>query len=59
MIEVVAPAGYQPPLHVHEEEDEALYILDGELTITIGETEHRAEAGAFVLSPMGVAHTKS
>jgi mannose-6-phosphate isomerase-like protein (cupin superfamily) len=57
MLELVAPDGYQPPLHVHEDEDEAFYILEGALTITIGESEHRAETGAFVLSPKGVPHT--
>lgn len=57
VVEITAPAGYEPPMHVHEEEDEAFYILDGELTITIGDQKHTAGAGAFVLSPQGVPHT--
>lgn len=57
VVEMTAPAGYEPPMHVHEEEDEAFYILDGELTITIGGEKHIARTGAFVLSPQGIPHT--
>ena len=33
MIEMLAPAGDQPPLHVHHEEDEGFYVLEGELSL--------------------------
>jgi mannose-6-phosphate isomerase-like protein (cupin superfamily) len=57
LVEVLAPAGYEPPLHVHLEEDEAFYILAGELLFTIGDDSFTSGPGAFVLSPMGVPHT--
>jgi uncharacterized RmlC-like cupin family protein len=56
MVEMTAPGGYQTPLHVHEQEDEVFYVLEGELTISIGEERFDAPAGAFVLSPAGVPH---
>ena len=28
-----APAGDQPPLHVHQHEDEGFYVLEGTLTL--------------------------
>jgi quercetin dioxygenase-like cupin family protein len=56
LVEMTAPAGYETPRHVHEEEDEVFYVLDGELRITIGDESHTAAAGAFVLSPKGVPH---
>ena len=46
-----------PPLHVHDGTDEALYILEGEVTIRLGQETIRADAGAFVWIPRGVPHT--
>jgi quercetin dioxygenase-like cupin family protein len=46
-----------PPLHVHDSTDEALYVLEGEVTIRLGQQTIRADAGAFVWMPRGVPHT--
>jgi mannose-6-phosphate isomerase-like protein (cupin superfamily) len=46
-----------PPLHVHSGADEALYILEGEVTIQLGQQTIQADAGAFVWMPRGVPHT--
>ena len=51
----IAP-GRELEAHVHHEEDDAFYILDGEMTFVFGEDEVRAGAGAFVLVPPGVEH---
>ena len=45
------------PLHVHDGTDEALYILEGEVTIRLGQQTIRADAGSFVWMPRGVPHT--
>jgi mannose-6-phosphate isomerase-like protein (cupin superfamily) len=42
--------------HVHEDEDDAFYILDGELTFVLRDDEVAAPAGTFVLVPPGVEH---
>jgi mannose-6-phosphate isomerase-like protein (cupin superfamily) len=42
--------------HVHGEEDDAFYILDGELTFTFGDETATATPGTFVLVPPGVEH---
>jgi quercetin dioxygenase-like cupin family protein len=52
---LVAP-GDGPPLHIHAHEDEAWYVLDGELRFKLGADIRVAEAGAFVFVPRGVAH---
>ena len=52
----IAP-GFSPPLHVHHREDEAFYVLEGELTMQCGERTFRATAGAFVFLPRDVPHT--
>jgi mannose-6-phosphate isomerase-like protein (cupin superfamily) len=42
--------------HVHADEDDAFYILAGELTFTFGGEEAPAPPGTFVLVPPGVEH---
>jgi quercetin dioxygenase-like cupin family protein len=56
LVEVTAPAGYETPRHVHEEEDEVFYVLEGELTISIGADSFSAREGAFALSHLGIPH---
>jgi mannose-6-phosphate isomerase-like protein (cupin superfamily) len=42
--------------HVHREEDDAFYIVEGEMTFTLGDDEVAAPPGTFVLVPPGVEH---
>ena len=42
--------------HVHGDEDDSFYMLDGELVFCFGDEELRAPAGTFVLVPPGVSH---
>ncbi|MGQ0848536.1 MAG: quercetin 2,3-dioxygenase [Actinomycetota bacterium] len=57
LIEAVAFQSTEPPLHVHHREDEAWYIIDGEMTFHVGGTVLNATAGSFVFAPMGIAHS--
>lgn len=45
------------PLHVHHEDDEAWYVLTGELVVRSHNHDHRLTAGGAVLVPRGVVHT--
>jgi quercetin dioxygenase-like cupin family protein len=49
-------AGRELEAHVHDDEDDAFYILEGELTFVLGGEDVRAPAGTFVLVPPGVEH---
>ncbi len=53
---VVPPQGEAPP-HVHHREDEAFWVLEGELEVVVGEDTLRAGAGSFVHLPKGIPHT--
>jgi quercetin dioxygenase-like cupin family protein len=53
----LAPRGHGSPLHVHRNEDEWFYVLDGELTFWVGGETIVATSGAFVYGPRGVPHT--
>src|SRR4051812_34428046 len=49
--------GAPPPLHIHDGEEEAFYVLDGELVVHVGEDRLTAGPGTFVLVPRGLPHT--
>jgi quercetin dioxygenase-like cupin family protein len=55
----LAPGGFEPPLHLHREMAEALYLLSGRLDLHIGDDRRIAVPGTFVSIPPGVAHTMS
>lgn len=49
-------AGDGPPLHVHANEDEVLYVLEGEFRFRLGDEIHTAPAGSVMYVPRGVPH---
>jgi mannose-6-phosphate isomerase-like protein (cupin superfamily) len=55
LIEQLVPPG-DSPYHVHHNEDEGFYILDGEMTVFCGERVWRGGPGAFVFLPRGIPH---
>jgi quercetin dioxygenase-like cupin family protein len=52
----VAP-GQGPPLHVHANEEEILYVLDGDLRFRYGDDIRDAPRESFIFVPRGVPHT--
>jgi len=48
--------GDATPLHIHNREEEAFYVLSGRLAVWVDGTETVAEPGTFLLIPRGVAH---
>jgi quercetin dioxygenase-like cupin family protein len=55
----LAPGGFEPPLHLHREMVEVLYLLSGRLDLQVGDDRRIAVAGTFVSIPPGIAHTMS
>jgi quercetin dioxygenase-like cupin family protein len=53
---VVAP-GEGPPMHTHANEDESLYVVEGEVRFKLGDEIQVAPAGSFVFVPRGAPHT--
>src|SRR5262245_20536288 len=54
--ELVAPRGMASPVHRHTREDEAFYVLDGEVSVYVGDEVVRAGAGEFLWAPREVPH---
>jgi quercetin dioxygenase-like cupin family protein len=57
LVEAVAFRTTEPPLHIHHREDEAWYVLDGQMTFYVGDDTMTATAGTFVFAPRGIPHT--
>src|SRR5580698_1748329 len=57
LFEAIVPPGGGPPPHVHSREEEGFYILEGEITIHIGEERIVATAGMFANMPVGTPHS--
>lgn len=57
MIETTVPAGFPgPPAHFHRSMDEEFYVLDGELTVRVGDRTVVAARGTYAYVPRGVVH---
>src|SRR5919201_3641609 len=54
-----APGQRGPEPHIHGSHTDSFYVLDGEVTFTLGSDERqvRAGAGTIVIVPAGVVHT--
>ena len=57
LLEIVVPPGHGSPWHVHPEEDEWFYVLDGNLTFYVDDTRMDLTTGGFAFGPKGVPHT--
>jgi quercetin dioxygenase-like cupin family protein len=57
MWEAIVPPGGGPPPHVHSREQEGFYILEGEITVQIGDQRLVTTAGMFANMPVGTPHS--
>lgn len=51
------PPRWIAPLHLHRNDDEAWYVLEGTLCVRVGQDVVEAHAGSAVFVPRGTAHT--
>jgi quercetin dioxygenase-like cupin family protein len=57
VVEITGRPGDMPPLHVHHEEDEVFFVLEGEVTLFIaGQDPVRLGPGGSAYAPRGLAH---
>ncbi len=48
--------GKSTPMHLHPEQDEAIYVLEGELLVDVDGEQHQVGTGGFFVAPRGVPH---
>jgi quercetin dioxygenase-like cupin family protein len=58
LIDQVVPPGAGSPWHLHHNEDESFYVIEGEVLFIIGEEQQRITAGpgTFVFGPRNIPH---
>ena len=56
VMEFFTPPGKGVALHVHEREDELVYLLEGEIEVTLGDQKMKAVPGVMALLPRGIPH---
>lgn len=54
--EVLGERGYASPMHRHTREDEAFYVLDGEVSVYLGDDVLRVGPGDFLWAPRDLEH---
>ena len=57
VFEQTARKNFSPPRHVHHREDTALFVIEGKITVEIGDERRTADAGELVWLPKDVPHT--
>jgi len=55
--EQVGRKGNVPPPHIHHREDETFYVLEGEMTFSIGDQTIKAKPGTMVFAPRDIVHS--
>jgi mannose-6-phosphate isomerase-like protein (cupin superfamily) len=53
----LAPGVPGPPPHTHRQMVDSFYVLEGTLTVRLGDDELEAGAGTYVCVPPGIVHT--
>jgi mannose-6-phosphate isomerase-like protein (cupin superfamily) len=56
LIEQVIPPGFASPWHVHHNEDESFYVVEGKMTVVVGDTSVTLEQGGYAFGPRGTPH---
>ena len=56
IIEVTDDHKGGPPRHLHREQEEWFYVIDGEYAVEIGSKRYRLGPGDSILAPRGVPH---
>ena len=57
LVEASLYRGFGPPLHVHHREDEAFYVIEGEIRFRQADQEFVGAPGTWVWGPREVPHT--
>jgi quercetin dioxygenase-like cupin family protein len=56
VLEQLADPGVGSPWHVHHAEDEAFYVLEGQMRFICGDQQWTADAGTWVYLPKDIPH---
>jgi quercetin dioxygenase-like cupin family protein len=52
----IAPVGGGVPLHIHHNEDESIFVVEGSLMFQVGDEKFEVKKGGTVYMPKGTVH---
>ena len=55
-VEQVIPPGFESPWHIHRDEDESFFLIEGAMTVVVEDRIVELRAGDFAFGPRGVPH---
>jgi mannose-6-phosphate isomerase-like protein (cupin superfamily) len=56
LVEQLIPAGFASPWHVHHTEDESFYVIEGSMTVVVGDKHISLGSGDYAFGPREVPH---
>lgn len=56
LVEQVIPPGFESPWHIHHDEDESFYVIEGSVDVVVEERTVTLAAGGYAFGPRGIAH---
>ena len=56
LIEQLIPPGFASPWHVHHNEDESFYVIDGTVTVVVADRSVTLNTGDYGFGPRGIPH---
>jgi quercetin dioxygenase-like cupin family protein len=56
LIEQAVPASFASPYHMHHNEDESFYVLEGQITFICDKKRFKAGPGAYLFLPRNIPH---
>src|SRR5262245_5132423 len=57
LVDEVLPPNMDVPRHLHREQDELFYLLEGEIRFRIGEETMLGRSGTLIFVPRGTPHS--
>src|SRR6185295_19787201 len=57
LLEITQRPGSEPPYHVHDLEDETIYVLEGQISFMVDGEIQELGAGQTIFLPRGIPHT--
>lgn len=59
LLEITLPKGAEPPPHIHNNEDESFYVVDGQLSLNVDGSTTILNPGEALFAPRNVPHSFS
>jgi quercetin dioxygenase-like cupin family protein len=56
MVDQLIPAGFESPWHLHRDEDESFFVIEGEVSVFVDGKTVRLGPGGFAFGPRGIPH---